>query len=413
MSRSEQGPRAAPVEDLASLASNEWQSFIDPLADLAATFARRMSDPGDTLLRHELYRAVFSQISAAYIGLLHADPRHPDFWPWFNLAHNNLGPNPDDVFGLTPLDDDGVYRISGFRGNVRIVDFQLGTGSFIPRGSFDDPVFSTTLANYDLDSLKLAADGSFDVILSARRPLGHSGDWWELGSKASYLLVRQIAYDWLHEVDARLSIERLDRPAVKPRLTTDELRAKLSQIAPWVANNLKFTFDYLDGVRKQRGNNGIGFVNFAEFGGISVQKYANGTFELDADEALILECSVPECRYWSIHLIDDLFLSLDWMNRQTSLNGHTARIDRDGRFRVVISSHDPGVPNWLDTAGYRSGGMQGRWKHCSAWPELSMVKVAFDQVRAHLPHDTPVIAPEQRDEAIRLRRKGAQLRRRW
>ena len=144
-----------------------------------------------------------------------------------------------------------------------------------------------------------------------------------------------------------------------------------------------------------------------------MQKYANGTFELEPDEALILESSVPECRYWGVQLVDDLFLSIDWMNRQTSLNGHTARLDRDGRLRAVISARDPGVPNWLDTAGYRSGGIQGRWKHSDQWPELRMFKVHVDRVREHLPDDTPAISLEERDAAIRQRRRGAQLRRRW
>ena len=32
-----------------------------------------------------------------------------------------------------------------------------------------------------------------------------------------------------------------------------------------------------------------------------------------------------------------------------------------GKFRAVISLEDPGVPNWLDPAGYTEGGIYGRW----------------------------------------------------
>ena len=42
-----------------------------------------------------------------------------------------------------------------------------------------------------------------------------------------------------------------------------------------------------------------------------------------------------------------------------------------------------------------------------------MTKVKVAEVRDLLPADTPVVTPEQRDAMIRLRRKGAQMRKRW
>ena len=38
-----------------------------------------------------------------------------------------------------------------------------------------------------------------------------------------------------------------------------------------------------------------------------------------------------------------------------SLNGHQASIDEDGMLRVVIAHEDPGIANWLDTAGHSAG----------------------------------------------------------
>ena len=32
----------------------------------------------------------------------------------------------------------------------------------------------------DLDEVELGEGGSFSVVLSAERPDGHDGDWWEL-----------------------------------------------------------------------------------------------------------------------------------------------------------------------------------------------------------------------------------------
>ena len=91
-------------------------------------------------------------------------------------------------------------------------------------------------------------------------------------------------------------------------------------------------------------------------GGLPDQAYYDGIHEIDDDEALIIETRVPErCRYWQALVADDRFCTVDWVNRQSSLNDAQAHVDRDGQFRAVISRLDPGVPNWLDKADYPWG----------------------------------------------------------
>jgi hypothetical protein len=129
---------------------------------------------------------------------------------------------------------------------------------------------------------------------------------------------------------------------------------------------------------------------------------------------LILEAEVPQsCVYWSTILTNDLFETTDWYNHQSSLNGTQAIVDSDGVFRAVISEKDPGVPNWLDTAGYRSGSIQGRWNGCSEQPVPSVRKVAFADLRRLLPQDTKLITPAERDKNIRDRRSHVQQRPLW
>ena len=140
-----------------------------------------MSDPQDPQLRQEYYRALVVELAAAYFGRVYADARHPDFWPFTTQAFNGFLNNPDDDYYATPIDDDGVYRISGFRGTVKTIDFQVGKGSFLVTGVADEDNLGITLANYDLDEhATIGDDGSFDVILSRERPAGWEGDWWEL-----------------------------------------------------------------------------------------------------------------------------------------------------------------------------------------------------------------------------------------
>jgi hypothetical protein len=95
------------------------------------------------------------------------------------------------------------------------------------------------------------------------------------------------------------------------------------------------------------------------------------------------------------------------------LNGAQLRVDGDGIVRVVISAKDPGVPNWLDTAGYPSGAIQGRWNECSATPIPTLRNVAVAEVRQSLPVDTPKVTLAQREETVRNRRAQVQQRPLW
>jgi hypothetical protein len=81
--------------------------------------------------------------------------------------------------------------------------------------------------------------------------------------------------------------------------------------------------------------------------------------------------------------------------------------------RYVVAAKDPGVPNWLDTAGYNSGAIQGRWTECSADPIPTVQKVALSDVRKSLPPWTPVVTANRREELVRERRSQVQQRPLW
>lgn len=392
----------------------EWRSYIEPLIGVGERLVARAGQPQDPCLRRELFRGIFSQLSSAYLGLLCADPQHPDFWPYLNSAYRFGAINPDDDYYATPIDHTGVYRLSGFRGTVRRIDFQIGTGTLIPRGVMDEDIVGLTLANYDLDSIEHQQNGAFEVVLSPDRPSGYEGAWWKLHPKTSYLMVRQIFYDWVGEVPGRLAIERLDRPAAKPRPSAADLEANLRQIALWTEQTVLLSIAFAEEIKRQQGINRLAYKDLTRYGEIVTQRYAYGGFDLAPDEALIIEARIPErCRYWSIHLMDDFAFTHESVHRQSILNGHTAQVDEDRMFRCVISAQDPGVINWLDTSGYATGLMQARWEECSKWPEHRVTKVDISDVRGHFPANTALVTPEQREASIRLRRQGAQMRKRW
>ena len=391
--------------------AQEWRSAMEPLLPLGEKMAAKMVDPDDRQLRYELYRFLYSQVANGYMGLLYADIDHPDFLPYFSLAFNEAFPNPDDVYYVAQLDDKGVYKLSGYLGTVHIADFSIAGGELIP---FGRGVFGRTYANHDMKTLHAKKDGYFEVMMSPERPAGWKGDWWKLDSGATYLVLRQISYDWLKERDARVSIERMDRPAIKSRDNPEAIAAAMKAIPAWAENWTDFSIKWVKKVRDKGLINKVAVNNYNANGGLSTQRYIEGAFELAADEALVIETEVPaKCRYWNFQLADELWQSVDWVNRQSSINGHTARLDKDGKFRAVVSANDPGVPNWLDTGGLQRGLVYGRWTECDSNPTPAAIKVKVADVRKYLPADTPVVTAEARDAAVRTRRMAVQLRRRW
>ena len=149
-------------------------------------------------------------------------------------------------------------------------------------------------------------------------------------------------------------------------------------------------------------------------GGLAGQFYYETAYELGGDEALVIETEVPDvCPYRSLLLTNQLYETTDWYNNHSSLNGHQSPVDRDGRWRIVVSARDPGVRNWLDTADYPVGVIQGRWTNCSSHPLPSIVKVAFDDLAEHLPPDVERVTPDEREAIVRSRRRAMLMRPHW
>jgi Protein of unknown function (DUF1214) len=402
-----------PVKAHEDRVSKEWRDFTDPIAQIGRNTASLLLHPNDADARYDLYRSLLAQLGAGFFARLHADPQYPDFWPIYSSAFNSQAPNPDNSHYLTPIDDIGVYKISGFRGTVKRVSFSVGTGTLYTKGNMEGGAIRS-LGEYDLDDLPLGSDGGFEVILSPEPPADYSGPWWKLSPGATNILVRQTSYDWLNEVDARLAIDRLDTPAAKPRPTAEVLAQRMRGLAQYAEFPVRVTVGYFNAIREKFGFNQLGYIDNSGWAPVLAQRYAYGAFDLADDEALLVEAKLPKkSRYWSVHLAEEIGTTLDYVNRQTSLNGFTARTDSDGYFRTVISAQDPGVPNWLDTTGLRTGIIQARFEGCDTWPEFKTGVIAIADVRKHVPTDTPTVTAEQRDAAIRVRRKGAQMRKRW
>ena len=88
-------------------------------------------------------------------------------------------------------------------------------------------------------------------------------------------------------------------------------------------------------------------------------------------------------------------------------------MDRDGRFRAVLCARDAGYANWLDTGDHRFGLLIGRWYRCSSQPTPQVSRMKISEVDACLGDLSPRMSSEEREQAMRERLIGSQLRRKW
>jgi hypothetical protein len=155
-------------------------------------------------------------------------------------------------------------------------------------------------------------------------------------------------------------------------------------------------------------------ANLAMGGGQSTNVYSGGVFDLTADEALVIEVVVPvRPAYMGFQLFNLWGESLDYANHTCSLNGFQSEPDPDGTIRYVVAETDPGVPNWLDTAGHRGGFLTLRWTYSSPpaeLPKTTVSKVPFAEVRQQLPATIRTVSAEERRGRITVRQEHVQRR---
>ena len=293
---------------------------------------------------------------------------------------------PDCVYMNANLRTGETYRLFGNRGTARYVGRNLD------------------------DELEVDADGNFEAILSASKPQAHDGNWLELTGDHPTLTVRNFLYDWDAEELASLQIERVGDEVLPTDRSVDldvSVSRQLYALGEFVYDNLKF---FLDFGAMPPANGFVPPMDMSSMGAAAENRPVIGRFELEPDQALILEFEPPTGVYWSISLGNPWLETIHYGRHQSSLNGHQAVVDPDGKVRFVLASRDPGVANWLDTAGHSNGAMLLRCVRTETAPVPGTRVVNFDEVRSTLPPDTTMTTPEQRAEVIAARRRAVHER---
>jgi hypothetical protein len=302
---------------------------------------------------------------------------------------------PDCIYVGSDLKGGSSYRLWGNRGSARYVGLQIMAGM----GS---------TANALIDEFELDEDGNFEIILSAEK---QEGNWLPLDEGATMLVVRHFFYDWEHEVPVTMSIESLSGPTAIDEHSPSEPRAAIARqviaLGDFVEDNLNF---FLGFSNPENPNTFLPPLDGTAMGAAAENRPVIGSWKLAPDEALIIEVTPPEGLYWSYSLGNFWWETIDYGNRQSSLNGFQAVVDDDGKVRVVVAHQDPGVANWLDTAGHSEGPIILRCVRTETAPVPETRVVAFDRLAEELPTGTTRLTPSERRAAIGVRQNAVSRR---
>jgi len=350
------------------LDGSAWREFCEALARTGDVVLRDTS-PDEALDRAEGYRYLSRLTRLALEKFVeHADPTAPTF---YRLSHETakIGcDNPDSFYQNAEIDGRLEYRLSGTRGSVAY----LGFGSYY--GAYGRPGRSGCSGYLEADQLEIGPDGRFEIVLSGER---QPGNWLPMEPDTCMLIVRQNFLDAERETRAELTIERLGGGGPPAPLDAGRFGRALVDAAGFVQGTASLFADWAEGFAAEP--NRLVAMDPAKTGGAHGDPnifFYMGYWQLGPDEALVVELTPPECEYWNFQLNNHWMESLDYRHHGIHLNKRTAAAAPDGRVRLVVAHEDPGVPNWIDTAGHARGTMGLRWVKAASHPapETRVVK---------------------------------------
>lgn len=336
-----------------------------------------------------------------------ADTDHPYFQAQDErYAKLALG-NPDNLYLVTRVEDDGIYRISGRRGTT--ADFTIQVYQGYP--GVHRPMRAKGALG--LDRLVTDAEGNFEVFVGGAP---QDTNWIELLPDSRRILVRFTYGDWANEEAGELRIERVGKRGERSVPVDDiEIANRIDETAAYLEDALVGYFEIVGQVYDGLEMNSLRPLRqmSGASGGLINQYSATGRYQLRDDQALIVTTRPSDAQYQGFQIGTEWFEALDFVNQTTSLNTTQARLSSDGVYRFVISTRDPGVPNWLDATGAPQGQMLLRWQRVgkldvSHEPTIELVDI--ESIRAHFPADETSFGAADRRAQIAERQSAIERR---
>jgi hypothetical protein len=317
------------------------------------------------------------------------------------FLHSGTGPftkmaldNPDTLYFGTWLRGGHEYVLTGCRGTTTDLSFQVLGGEYT-----DDKVPDSQFA-FDDRELDLDVDGRFE--------------WRFTPDSDAQLVVREVYNDWSAQ-RGTIAIACSDSTVTPRRALTPELIAsRYAAAGKYLTRRIKTWLAFPQWFYLNVPVNTLTAPRVTP-GGLATQYSSVGHFDLAPDQAMVITVPASEAPYLGFQLGSMWYISLDYINHQTSLNGTQAQVDPDGMIRIVVTHESPGITNWVETLGRRRGYLQFRWQRTSrALTEAdgpTAEVIDFDAIPERLPYfDHNTISSANFRSRIALRQKQIGLR---
>ncbi len=354
------------------MSAEAWSEFCDLL-----------KKAGEVILREDLETTAFDRgeglryLSRLLRAGLHSFVENPGARnPRFRTMPDDVKmglDNPDNYYVGAPVNPRYDYRIRGRRGTIHYMSFAAQSQNFAAREKI-----AGGAGHLEDSQLKLARDGSFEIIASMKE---QPGNWLQMNEHTSQILLRQTFLDRLNEKPVEVEIECLDVDDAPEPLDPARVPGMLMGGAMYAMGCAQWFADWVVEFKDKAPVNHFHLPDEEQHrlvGGDPNIRLWLGQWKLSPDEALVIEATPPKCDYWNFQLGNIWAESLDFVNRTVHTNSHTTTYNDDGSFTLIVAQEDPGRPNWMDTAGHDHGTMGVRWVRANSLPEpkCQVVKLA-------------------------------------
>jgi hypothetical protein len=325
---------------------------------------------------HHALRAVASDPGYPKIARFMAPSHH-----WFGRTIPGsrwAGDSPDFIYRIISLGHGGRYEITG-RPTCKkppTVNYALMS---------DNSAAPTIIGLLDSLDIETGSNGDF-VITVDENPAAGRANHIQTHPGAYQIWVRDAIGDWGEQSANALRIHRLDAPPRSP-LTEQELAERAARHA---MDGLYYAYYCTRATTALPPNEIRAPASSGPMGGMATQMTCRGNICLADDEAMIITTTAADALFRNAVLQDVFMLSVDYWLRTTSFNMTQMAPDEDGRFTYVIAHRDPGIHNWLDTAGLQQTIFGQRWQafprgHRGIPPTVTAQHVKFKDLDTALP----------------------------
>ncbi|QFG27090.1 hypothetical protein F7P10_16425 [Actinomadura sp. WMMB 499] len=339
---------------------------------------------------------------------LHMVAAYQQDYPFFAAStgpYTKLGlDNPDTLYFHAYIRDDAEYVVTGRRGTTADLSFQVMNGDYSPTASPD------SLNAFDDRELDIGPDGGFRVTFGPPRPDAGPG-YVALAPGSAMLIVREVFSDWSNERPGEIRIHRTDTLGTSPPPVPVAAMAKRFDVAGRMLVSRIRTFLAFPEWHYLRLPVNTLTEPRSTPGGLTTQFSSVGHYDLADDEVMVITVPAADrevAPYQGFQLGSMWYVSLDYINHQTSLTADQARTDADGRIRYVVGERDPGLANWIECTGHRRGFLQFRWQRLARdltpddGPTVEVMP--FDALPDRLPfHDHQRVTPDEWRDRIAAR----------